>query len=198
MAIDDNATYGLTGAQVKDLADKVKVAQSTFYELSEADYNWNSTTHDDAEPYNAVALWKLEPGTYTVKQGASVYLGYNTSSSNWTSINEKKLIQLSPRGTYGLTIVLWEMNHTTGNPNSAAVIYQVVPASKTILSSFSLSAPIANLTASSSDSVPLAASQGYILDRHIGDLSALNTTAKSSTVAAINELVARVSALEGN
>ena len=52
--------------------------------------------------------------------------------------------------------------------------------------------------ASISPDEPLAASQGRVLNEHIGDLSTLLTTAKTSTVEAINELVARVSALEGN
>lgn len=47
---------------------------------------------------------------------------------------------------------------------------------------------IDNLNSSSSDA-PLSANQGRILNGKIGDLSTLQTTAKTSAVAAINELV---------
>lgn len=33
--------------------------------LTEDDFNWNSTTRDDTEPYNAIALWKLPAGLYS-------------------------------------------------------------------------------------------------------------------------------------
>lgn len=48
-----------------------------------------------------------------------------------------------------------------------------------------------NLTTTNSDGKKvLAAYQGYVLNNRIGDLSTLQTTAKTSTVAAINELAA--------
>lgn len=37
-----------------------------IYTLTSADFNWNSTTNSDTEPYNCVALWKLPPGLYDV------------------------------------------------------------------------------------------------------------------------------------
>lgn len=73
MAIDDNKTYGLKGSQVKDLAGKVKDAAKTFYELTEDDYNWNTTTQDATEPYDCVALWLLPAGLYRRKSNIETH-----------------------------------------------------------------------------------------------------------------------------
>lgn len=63
MAIDDNTTYGLTGAQVKDLANRVKNNSPKI--LTSADYNWNSVAEDDTTtPFDSIALWLLDTGTY--------------------------------------------------------------------------------------------------------------------------------------
>lgn len=47
---------------------------------------------------------------------------------------------------------------------------------------------IQNVLTDTSTNKPLAANQGKVLNEHIGDLSTLTTTAKTSAVAAINEL----------
>lgn len=68
MAIDDNKNYALTGAQIKDLADKVNAAQAT---LSDADYDY------PANSPNGIALWLLKPGAYKIKSGCSFYPNTN-------------------------------------------------------------------------------------------------------------------------
>ncbi len=78
MAIDDNTTYGLTGAQVKDLANKVNVAQSTLHVITADDCNWNRQTGEEGTP-DIVAAWKLPSGLYEVRS-LPVYLTTNYST----------------------------------------------------------------------------------------------------------------------
>lgn len=68
MAIDDNTVYGLTGAQVKELPEKINAVRGMAKVLTADDYNANSSNWSDTDPANfdTVALWKLEPGMYTV------------------------------------------------------------------------------------------------------------------------------------
>lgn len=40
--------------------------------LTVDDYNWNSTTQDETEPFNTVALWKLAPGLYFISGSTSI------------------------------------------------------------------------------------------------------------------------------
>lgn len=82
MAIIDNETYGLKGSQVKDLANKVKDAARTFYELTEDDYNWNSDTQDTTEPFNCIALWLLPAGLYRRKTGINTHISNSSEYTN--------------------------------------------------------------------------------------------------------------------
>lgn len=45
---------------------------SVIKDLTGADYNWNSTAQSATEPYNAVALWLLDPGFYEAGTGTTV------------------------------------------------------------------------------------------------------------------------------
>lgn len=65
MAIDDNTQYSLSGAQVKDLANKVK--NSGVKTLTTDDYNWNSATGDETTPFDSIAVWMLPTGLYKVE-----------------------------------------------------------------------------------------------------------------------------------
>ena len=62
MAIDDNKLYGLNGAQIKELPEKIEAVKGKAKVLTSDDYNWHGTGSVD----NKIALWKLEPGLYTV------------------------------------------------------------------------------------------------------------------------------------
>lgn len=67
MAIDDNTLYGLTGAQVKDLPEKIRAVKGLPRELTADDYNWNAIAHDaTTEPFDSIAVWLLPPGNYKV------------------------------------------------------------------------------------------------------------------------------------
>lgn len=74
MAIDDNTTYGLTGAQVKELPERIEAVKGTPRVLTTDDYNYpvNNPTR--------IALWLLEPGMYRwdPSLGSSIY--YTTTT----------------------------------------------------------------------------------------------------------------------
>lgn len=76
MAIDDNTVYGLTGAQVKELPEKIEAVKGKAKVLTTADYNWPTANPD------GVALWLLESGTYVGPEGEAVrvYMQAYTSS----------------------------------------------------------------------------------------------------------------------
>lgn len=55
MAIDDNTLYGITGAQIKDLATRVKEGGSNIVELTREHYNFPVDTPQ------GIAVWLLDP-----------------------------------------------------------------------------------------------------------------------------------------
>lgn len=63
MAIDDNTKYGLTGAQVKDLAARIK-AVGGIKALTTDDYDYPTSDPD------GIALWTLDEGLYLTGEGA--------------------------------------------------------------------------------------------------------------------------------
>lgn len=69
MAIDDNTTYGLTGAQVKDLANKINSAGGVRT-LSAEDYDIPT---DNPQ---AIAIWNLDEGFYAVPSGVNLARSY--------------------------------------------------------------------------------------------------------------------------
>lgn len=81
MAIDDNTTYGLTGAQVKDLANKVKEGKSTIFYLDKTKDFWyaavprqkSGTTQVFADPENTIVMTGGD-ALAASKKGA-VYIG---------------------------------------------------------------------------------------------------------------------------
>ena len=76
MAIDDNKIYGLSGAQIKDLPEKVDAVKGLARELTTDDYNWPTANPD------GVALWLLEPGIYAVYSGTKWYATNAASYAN--------------------------------------------------------------------------------------------------------------------
>ena len=178
----------LSANQGKALNDKIIDNVGKAKVLTADDYNWNSTSHSSVEPYDSVALWLLAPGMYIFENGVSGYVGKRISDNVWIRTNDKKLYQVSPLGTYGVLIVAWEINISTGgSPMEVARTYSITISDGSIPRSGYLGAPIDNLSSSNAD-VPLSARQGKILNDTIGDLSALTTNQKGSIVNAINEI----------
>lgn len=73
MAIDDNTLYGLTGAQVKELPEKINAVKGQFIELTADDYDY-----PDSAP-TGIALWRLPTGAYRV---APNIMTYDSSASS--------------------------------------------------------------------------------------------------------------------
>lgn len=171
-----------------EIDSKIEVNRGLAHILTSEYYNWNSTSHSSVEPYDSVALWLLAPGMYIFENGVSGYVGERTPNHLWVPTNDKKLYQVSPPGTYGVLIIDWETNLTTGgSPMGVARMYDVSRTTGIVTKSGYLGAPIDNLSSTNAD-VPLSARQGKILNDTIGDLSALTTYQKGSIVNAINEI----------
>lgn len=151
--------------------------------LSESDYNWNTSTNTATEPYNAVALWLLPAGFYykpdnnvTVKlnrgddaQIEAAYLVGRTSSYG-TEIVEFMTKTVDGRAQYG---VIYNVDRFGYQPTQSGKVV--------------FTAPVHGLN-SDSTTMALAAKSGKTLAERIGDLISLTTTARTSAVAAINEL----------
>lgn len=86
MAIDDNTLYGVTGAQVKDLASKVKKGKSTIFYLDKTKDFWHSTvpaqktgtTQVFADPENTVVVTGGD--VLAASEKGAVFLGVPNAS----------------------------------------------------------------------------------------------------------------------
>lgn len=207
--IEDNLTT--TGSQLKALSanqgkvlkdsldaldEKVDTLVGTAKVLSSEDYNWNSVSHNTTAPYDSVALWLLPPGLYVSPSNVAGYVGYNTDANIWQATSDLKLYQITPQGTYGVTIIAWEKQVPSGStPFQAAVIYCVLKTNNASNGHISgrciLAAPIDNLSGYALSEVPLSAKQGAVLSGKIGTIDTLTTTNKTSLVSALNEVNAK-------
>ena len=171
-------------------------AQSTLGDirkLTADDYNW----HKSGDTDNAIALWLLPVGVYEVtNEVATKVYRYNNDSNGANRLglflisepySGEKVIYDLGRSSYssGYPMTVIAVNTNNGNP-----YYN----NHNVLDSSWI---IDGLNSVRADKV-LSASQGKVLNDKIGgDLSTLTTTDKTSLIAAINELVTRVAALEG-
>lgn len=148
MAIDDNTLYGLTGAQVKELPERIEAVKGLARELTTDDYNWPTTGTK-----TGVALWLLEPGMYLTPSGIVGYLEANVTT------NSQSLYMVSQHTNYGTPIVSYYYSSSDreyGNirtVNSAGLVTQ---------SKLYLAVPVDNLNSTSTGS-PLSANQGKVL-----------------------------------
>lgn len=186
----DSTVQGLEG-DIEDIQSEIGQAKV----LSSEDYNWNSQTRTAVEPFDCIALWLLDSGVYSIPRGVTAYTHINSGnlqqfgnglviiSSDETSNNHDvvSMISLHYSDTYPghasgqtFTPYMYSVNKTDGNGQYV-----------TLLNSSS----VRDELVSTAITLPLAANQGRILNERIGDLSTLQTTAKTSAVAAINELV---------
>lgn len=149
-------------------------------ELTEADYDWPENDPD------GIAMWKLEDGLY-YNTSAKIYKNTSVGSVSlgyhWVvgTPAQKSIYYIGPSGQIAVTSV---------DPDDGTVII-----ANTL---FLTRNNIVDSLTSTSAIAPLSAKQGNVLSNEIGDLSALQTTAKTDIVAAINELATRIATLEGN
>lgn len=153
MAIDDNTIYGLSGAQIKELPEKINAVKGLAKVLTTADYNWPTAS---GETKTAVALWLLDPGVYTA-DGVNVKLNNNaTVVSEGTFIvgefdnsdthPSKPIIWLYAGGTYDKNATYYGTRDNGSGGSGTNLITYVVD----------------NLTTTSATSA-LSANQGKVL-----------------------------------
>lgn len=157
--------------------------------LTTADYNYPTNNP------TSVALWLLPIGLYKISAG----LPYYRNGSNLRTPSRDILCVIQPYSSNIKSIFLYNdeipsIYRTNMGGGRITTGYSVFGSDEFVLTGQSV---LDKLTSSSAGN-PLSANQGRVLNEKIGTLSSLTTTAKTSTVAAINELVARVAALEGN
>lgn len=178
MAIDDNTTYGLTGAQVKELPGKIEAVKGLARELTADDYNY--PTSDPTR----IVLADLPDGFYTW-----------TSSTDMQVSAFRNTTILYTQG--GWALVMNDQAATGSAFKGKAILCNIRGSiieywhgtNSSTQNTFYISAPINTLN-STSTTAALSANQGKVLAGRIGDLSTLTTTDKTSAVAAINEIAA--------
>lgn len=158
MAIDDNTLYGLTGAQVKELPERIEAVKGLARELTTDDYNYPTDNP------TGVGLWLLEPGIYTNAQGVMVYASTGSSSDT------RKTFIVGNQTASGREIV--ELNYSSSN--NQFVTFRHLNTAGTQTSTLSLRNPIDNLT-STSTSAALSANQGKVLKDLIDSISVPDT-----------------------
>lgn len=198
---EEAGTHGLVPAPATTDAGKYLKADGTWaeiavgegvVELTSADYNYKYNSGGDAN--DMIAPWLLNSGFYRIKSGTAYKVGTNEAGSPFVPAEDTIIIVGSRYGTgykpfihigYG-TILYGGVWDDSGSISNA---YRNLGGRKYVfLTGYSIEN---NLTSSSDDRV-LSAAQGKVLNDKIGNLSSLTTTDKTSIVAAINELAARL------
>lgn len=166
MAIDDNTTYGLTGAQVKELPERINAVKGTAKKLTSADYNWNSTAQDDTTtPFDSIAYWKLSAGHYYSESGTVFcYLKSSGSTDSYARgiivIEGDTNVKILESAGTGNAIL-----RTFTNSGNNSYTYKILQASDIK----------DNLTSASSQTV-LSANQGKVLNEKIQAISDYSTS----------------------
>lgn len=192
MAIDDNTVYGLTGAQIKELPAKIDAVKGLAKELTADDCNWPTSGTK-----TAVATWLLDPGVYTWESGVTVLaMAYPSGVSNNISPSGTAYVIKTSNREYAVTVCVGWAGGISIYPASVST---GTPAVGSYYENVLVAQDIVNNLYTASVTAPLSANQGKVLNDKIGgDLSNLTTTDKTSLINAINELEARIAALEGS
>lgn len=161
--------------------------------LTQDDYDWPT-----AEP-TGIATWKLTSGMYVGPEDGStkVRCYFNSNATSYVELGKgypgillvQKPVVGAQRG------VFWYFNSGSGQVRYYASVDS--DGNNGSWGDWGNYKPIDMrvydaLTGNNGHNLPLSAHQGYLLDQEIGDLSTLTTTDKTSIVAAINELAARL------
>ena len=178
------------GKVLKEMVDGVDKKIGQARDLTTADYNW------PVDNPTGVAVWLLDAGIYTRAEGVKVWRGNNASLSNYynTILVPRNDLAWNMYIAFGMEDHPYNSNRpitwTTSKNYGATNDSQYLLDATTVVN---------NLTTSSAGSYGpqvLDARQGKILNDNIGDLTTLTTTVKTSTVAAINELVTTIGNIE--
>ena len=173
----------LDEAQMSDLMEKIKEAT----EIKSITVNGNTDLYD--RTLYPDGIYKVAAGQYsqlylTQRSGeGSIHLAGGTSTFValiTTQASYRLLVGIDVASSYPATVA-----------GGIKVIYANYATASTVINTYTLN----NLT-STSPRQPLSAAQGKILNENIGDITTLTTTTKTSTVAAINELVSTIGNVE--
>lgn len=180
MAIDDNTIYGLYGSQIKDLPEKIKEVEGKAKVLSTADYNWPTTGTK-----TGIAIWLLPPGVYARPYGSTISAGTYLDGNSLQGADENALFIVTPSNSSQVSILTYVPNKQTSSvwrttSYSTGASYSAEPLITSVINN--LTTPYYQTGRA------LDAYQGKVLNDKIGNLTTLTTTAKTSAVAAINEL----------
>lgn len=152
--------------------------------LTPADYNWNSVNQSTTGTLDCVALWLLEPGMYYKDTSSTKVYAYNTQPMG---LNFFVVANFNTSEAHIYCIIGPTKSQPNHVYNGSSFTVRKSDGAKLIEGRID---DIYDALDSNSEYFALSAKQGKILNDRIGNLSTLQTTAKTSTVAAINELVA--------
>lgn len=130
----------------------------TIKPLTADDYNWNSSTSSQTEPYDSVALWLLDAGFYTKTSGVNVLVhqGLNLETSNIAFVGKYN-------SSFGVTPVATIYASATSEAGfEYCTFYSVLRNLGISTGSATLSQVVDNLY-SDYTNAPLSANQGRIL-----------------------------------
>lgn len=190
-------THGLVPAPAITDVGKFLKADGTWGEaggggirtLTSADYDYHYSGSTD----DGIALWRLPSGCYKKDSGVKVYTSATFIGGVIVPAASENFLNIYVSASSTVTIVYGDSSGYLGlaaaRPLTGDEISLGTPGLSNILTGKSV---VNDLTSSAKTASPLSAAQGYTLDQKIGDLSSLTTTDKTSIVAAINELAARL------
>ena len=197
---EEAGTHGLVPAPATTDAGKYLKADGTWaevasggdvVELTSANYNYHKTGDTD----DSIAPWLLNQGLYLVKAGTKMWFHKNQLGSASTFTDDVFMIIGATSGyATSFIMVLPGANLYGGSWRFGDGTLDTVTGAGSGSNGLGLvrgTQIIDNLNSSTSDMV-LSAKQGKVLNDKIGDLSSLNTTDKTSIVAAINEILTRL------
>lgn len=174
-----NTDGAMTQKAVTDALEDIE----SITELTTADYNWPT-----ANP-NGFALWKMEPGIYTLDKDATTEMrpNYYVGSDNFANTVDG----VSWTSYQGFMLTTYRNGSSVGN---VATFFSPEGTASFVTYSYHPTvhkAPVVvtNNLISTSTTAALSANQGKVLNDKIGgDLSNLTTTDKTSLINAINEV----------
>lgn len=165
MAIDDNTVYGLTGAQVKELPERINAVKGLARVLTTDDYNWPTTGTK-----TSVALWLLDPGIYCgPEDGTAVSVKLNSTTSD--SMGD---------GYSNIAIVLKNVNDSSqrgqvlfidGSSGRLTQYYSITASGSSSTRIYLRTSDIVDNLTSTSTNAALSANQGKVLKDLIDNIA---------------------------
>ena len=170
-------------------------------ELTSADYNYHATGDTD----DSIGPWLLDDGIYLINGSTTSVKFCREFPNQFDTIEGKAFLTVTSSNSTGVLIKEWmvilvNLTNTGSSRPSVAAAYKnssnvwtklnLARAYGSYNSDILLASDIQNKLTSTESRQVLSAYQGKVLNDKIGDLSELNTTDKTSIVAAINEILA--------